>query len=194
MLWAIQGQHVSPAAYGLAIGAMGLGVLLGTATALLLLQRLGLGPAFLVSLLLSCLFPLLIAIWPLTGNALALVIAAIMFIAGIGLGNANVYSLTLRQSVIAKDQLTRSPGAYTQVMYGSIPIGSALAGVAGATIGTRWGVKVGAAGLALSMIPMLTKSVRRLRDPESAGVPEVASVTDGAAAEATESSRRSPSN
>lgn len=79
-------------------------------------------------------------------------------------------------------------------MYGSIPIGSALAGVAGATIGTRWGVMIGAAGLALSMVPMLTKSVRRLRDPESAGVPEVASVADGAEAGVAEGMRRSPSN
>lgn len=147
VLWAVQRQDVSPGAYGLAIGATGLGALVGTAIALKLSNRLGLGPAFVTSLLLSCGVPALAAVWALTGNQLAMLIAAVMFTSGIGLGNANVYSLTLRQTVIARDQLTRSAGAYTQVMYGSIPIGSALAGLAGETLGSRWAVIAGAAGM-----------------------------------------------
>ena len=84
-------------------------------------------------------------------------------ISGIGLGNANVYSLTLRQTVIPKALLARSGGAYRQIMYGSIPIGSALAGVIGVVAGTRVGVAVGAVGLALSALPMFTRRIRSLR-------------------------------
>ncbi len=164
VLWAVQQQHVPAAVYGVALGAIGLGALVGTVTSMLLSARIGLGPAFLVSLVLSCGTPLLTAVWPLEGLPLAIVIAAIMFVSGVGLGNANVYSLTLRQSVIAKDQLTRSAGAYTQVMYGSIPIGSALAGVIGQGLGSRAAVMVGAIGLVLSIVPMLTPAMLRLRD------------------------------
>ena len=104
-----------------------------------LADRLGFGRAFAVSLLLSCFAPLLLVVMPLRSVALAAIIGGVMLVAGIGLGNANVYSLTLRQTVIPPSLLARSGGAYRQVMYGSIPIGSALAGVVGELVGTRAG-------------------------------------------------------
>ena len=69
-------------------------------------------------------------------------------------------------SVIPRSLLARSGGAYRQVMYGSIPIGSARAGVVGELVGTRTGVLVGAIGLALSALPMLTRRIWALRDPQ----------------------------
>lgn len=50
-------------------------------------------------------------------------------------------------------------------MYGSIPIGSALAGVVGQLAGTRAAVLIGAVGLALSALPMFTRRIRALRAP-----------------------------
>jgi MFS family permease len=166
VLWAVQAQGVAPGAYGLALSAGGVGALLGTLTALRLAGRLGFGRAFAVSLMLSCFAPLLLAVAPLRTVALAAVIGGVMLVAGIGLGNANVYSLTLRQTVIPRSLLARSGGAYRQVMYGSIPIGSALAGVVGELAGTRAGVLIGAAGLALSALPMFTRRIRALRNPQ----------------------------
>jgi MFS family permease len=171
VLWAVQAQGVAPGAYGLALSAGGLGALVGTLTALRLAERLGFGRAFAVSLLLSCFVPLLLSVAPLRSVALAVLIGGVMLVAGIGLGNANVYSLTLRQTVIPRILLTRSAGAYRQVMYGSIPIGSALAGVVGELAGTRPGVLVGAAGMAVSALPMFTRRIRTLRDPQPEGVP-----------------------
>lgn len=60
VIWAVQQQDVDPGAYGLALAAAGVGGLLGTLTALKLVDRLGLGRAFAVSLLLSCLAPVLL--------------------------------------------------------------------------------------------------------------------------------------
>jgi MFS family permease len=162
VLWMVQQRQVSPGGYGLALSAGGVGAVLGTLTALELADRLGFGRAFAVSLLLSCLVPLTVAGLPLSGTALAVGVGIVLLISGVGLGNANVYSLTLRQTVIPSDQLARSVGAYRQIMYGSIPIGSALAGVIGATAGTRVGVAAGAIGLALSALPMLAGKIRRL--------------------------------
>jgi Transmembrane secretion effector len=71
-------------------------------------------------------------------------------------------TVTLRQTVIPADQLARTVGAYRQVMYGSIPIGSALAGVLGVTAGTHAGVAAGTIGLALSALPMLIRRIRQL--------------------------------
>lgn len=170
VLWAVQAQGVSPGAYGLALSAGGVGALLGTLTALRLADRLGFGRAFAASLLLSCFAPLLLAVIPLRSLALAGMIAAVMLIAGVGLGNANVYSLTLRQTVIPRALLARSGGAYRQVMYGSIPIGSALAGVLGELAGTRAGVAIGAVGLALSALPMFARRILALRAPGAGAV------------------------
>jgi MFS family permease len=166
VLWAVQAQGVSPAGYGLALSAGGVGALLGTLTALRLADRLGFGRAFAISLVLSCFVPLLLVVAPLRSIALAVVIGGVMLVAGIGLGNANVYSLTLRQTVIPRVLLARSGGAYRQVMYGSIPVGSALAGVAGELIGTRAAVLIGGVGLALSALPMFTRRIRALRSPQ----------------------------
>lgn len=168
VLWAVQGQHLSPAAYGVAIGAGGVGALIGTLTALKLSERMGLGKAFLLSLIFSCGTPLVVVLWASHGILLAATIGIAMLIAGIGLGNANIFSLTLRQSVIPKDQLTRSAGAYTQVMYGSIPIGSALAGFLGQTLGTRLATAIGAILLIVSIIPMVSRRIIRLRDTTEA--------------------------
>lgn len=165
VLWAVQEQDVGAGQYGLALSAAGIGGLIGTLTALRLAGRLGMGRAFAASLGLSCFVPLAAAAWDLHGAALALYLAAVMLVSAIGQGNANVYSLTMRQMVIPEGQLSRSAGAYTQVMYGSIPLGAALAGLAGETLGTRQGVIVGAIGLAMSALPMMTRTMRSLNLP-----------------------------
>jgi hypothetical protein len=95
-------------------------------------------------------------------------VAALQLVAGIGLGSANVLSTTLRQIIIPRNQLARTQGGYRLLMYGSIPLGSALGGVIGETLGSRAGVAIGTVGLAISALPMLMGSVRTLRDPVEA--------------------------
>lgn len=165
VLWAVKEQHLSTTAYGLAMGGGGVGGLIGAMTALRLSDRLGLSRAFIASLALSCGIPLLAVLWPAQGWTLAVILAGVMLLSGIGLGNANVYSLTLRQSAIPREQLTRSAGAYSQVMYGSIPLGGILAGVLGEWLGTRSGTAAGALLLACSILPMLTRAIRTLTTP-----------------------------
>lgn len=171
VLWAVRRQDVSPAAYGLALSVGGVGGLIGTLLALRLMDRLGLGRAFLVALSLSCGTPLLTGLFDLTGASLATLVAAVSLLAGIGLGHANVYSLTLRQVAIPERILTRSAGAYTQVMYGSIPLGALLAGDVGSAAGPRVGVVLGAIGMVASVLPMTTRAVWSLRAPQEARDP-----------------------
>lgn len=169
VLWAVQHRGVSAESYGVALTAAGIGGLFGTLCALRLAGRLGLGSAFAVALLLSCFTPLAAGTVDLSGGALATFLAVVMLVAAVGLGGANVYSVTLRQAIIPADQLARSAGAYTQVMYGSIPVGSALAGLVGETFGTRVGVLLGAVGMAVSALPLLTRRFRSLRLPLGPG-------------------------
>ncbi len=73
---------------------------------------------------------------------------------------------TVRQTVIPRNQLARTTGGYRQLMYGSIPLGSALGGVIGDTRGSRTGVAIGTIGLAVSALPMFARTVRSPARPE----------------------------
>jgi predicted MFS family arabinose efflux permease len=168
VIWLVQNRGVSPGMYGVTLSGGGVGAFVGAMMALRLAARLGYGRAFAASLLLSTGVPLLVAALPWRATSLALALAALQLIAGIGLGSANVLSITLRQTVIPHNQLARSNGGYRLLMYGSIPIGSALGGLLGDALGSRAGVAIGTIGLAISALPMFARSIRRLRDPHDA--------------------------
>ena len=168
VIWLVQDRDVSAGMYGVALSAGGVGAFIGTTVVLPLAGRLGYGRAFAAALTLSTGLPLLIAAMPWRGTTLGLAVAAVQLVAGIGLGGANVLSITLRQIVIPHDQLARTQGGYRFLMYGSIPIGSALGGVLGDALGSRVGVAIGTMGLAISALPMFARAIRRLNDPYDA--------------------------
>ena len=176
LIWAVDDRGVSPGLYGLVLSAQGVGALIGTMWALRSAERRGYGGAFALALTLSCGAPLLMATLPFSGLALAAPLAAIQFVAGIGLGAANVLSTTLRQTVIPAEELAPTIGAYRFLMFGSIPIGSALGGVLGAALGGRAGVAIGTATLAVSALPMFARPIRSLRSPRDARAPAEVSV------------------
>ncbi|WP_305784377.1 MFS transporter [Symbioplanes lichenis] len=167
VVYAVSERGLSAGQFGIALSAAGAGAFAGTMVALRLADRLGYGRAFAVSLVLSTGTPLLLAVLPGRGGALAAGFAAVQFVSGIGLGSANVLSLTLRQ-VVAPGALARTNGGYRLLIYGVLPVGSALAGVVGEVAGSRAGVAVGTAGLAISALPMASRRVLALRKPQDA--------------------------
>ena len=154
--------------FGLALSASGVGAFIGTMSALRLAAAIGYGRAFAAALAFSTGVPLLIALIPGRGTGLAAGLAACQLAAGFGLGVANVLSLTLRQIVAPKNALARTGAGYRLIIYGVIPLGSALGGVVGGALGSRAAVAVGAVGMALSAVPMMTRRIRGLAAPEDA--------------------------
>ena len=172
IVYAIDDRGLTTAQYGLALSAAGAGALVGTLVALAGASRFGFGRAFVGSLALSTGVPVLLAVPTAHGAAFAIMVAAIEFVSGIGLGSANVLSVTLRQVVVPTGSLARSIGGYRLVIFGAIPIGSLLGGVIGTTPGPRAGVLCGGFGIGLSALPMVQRRIRSLREPEDA-VPHV---------------------
>ncbi|MFC0509202.1 MFS transporter [Micromonospora costi] len=168
VVYAVTDRGLGAGLFGLALSASGAGALLGTLVSLRLATRFGFGRTFVGALVLSTGAPLLIAALPGTGSALAAGLALVQLASGTGLGVANVLSVTLRQIVIPRGGLARSNGGYRLLIFGVLPLGSALGGVLGQTAGSRVGVAVGAAGLAASAVPMLGRRIRRLRRAEEA--------------------------
>jgi MFS family permease len=168
VVWVVKDRHATVGAYGLALSAAGAGALLGTMLSLRVAARLGYGYAFAVSLALSTSTPLLLAALPFHGNALGAAVAAVEFVSGIGLGSANVLSVTLRQIVAPRGSLARTNGGYRLLIFGVLPVGTALGGLIGQQFGSQAGVMAGAAGLTISALPMFRRRIRSLRDPKDA--------------------------
>jgi MFS family permease len=168
VVYLVSERDLNPGLYGLALSAGGVGAFAGTMLALRVAAAVGYGHAFAGALVFSTGTPLLIAVLPGRGVTLAVGLAIVQVAAGFGLGIANVLSLTLRQIVAPRNALARTGAGYRLIIYGVIPVGSALAGVIGASLGSRTAVAIGAAGMTASMIPMLSRRIRLLHAPEDA--------------------------
>jgi Transmembrane secretion effector len=179
VVYAVRERGLNAGLFGLALSASGVGAFIGTMVALRVAGTLGYGRTFATALGFSTGAPLLIALLPGRGVSLAAGLAACQLAAGFGLGIANVLSLTLRQIVAPKNSLARTGAGYRLIIYGVIPLGSVLGGFAGAALGSRAAVAIGAAGMAASTIPMLTRRIRRLAAPEDARPPETQSARVG---------------
>ena len=165
VIMAVKDRGLSAGGYGLALSAGGAGAFVGAMLGLRLAKRLGYGRAFGTSLILSTGLPLLLAFLPGHGLLYGVLLGAVQFGSGIGLGSANVLSVTIRQLLIPRATLARSNGAYRTFTFGVLPIGAALGGVLGANLGTTAAVAVGSVGMALSALPMTTRAIRTLQTP-----------------------------
>lgn len=130
--------------------------------------RLGYGHTFAASLAFSTTTPLSLAVLPFHGKALGAALAAVELVSGIGLGSANVLSVTLRQIVAPRGSLARTNGGYRLLIFGVLPAGTALGGLIGQQFGSRTGVAAGTVGLTISALPMFGRRIRSLRDPKDA--------------------------
>ena len=165
VILAVKERGLSAGGYGIALSAGGAGAFAGAMIGLRLAKRLGYGRAFLTSLALSTGLPLLLALLPGRGVQYGVLLGLVQFAAGIGLGSANVLSVTIRQLLIPRASLARSNGAYRTFTFGVLPVGAALGGVLGSTFGTTAAVAAGTVGMALSALPMFVREVRTLETP-----------------------------
>lgn len=179
VIYAVTDRGLGAGLFGLALSAAGAGAFLGTLASLRLAARFGYGRTFAGALVCSTGAPLLITVLPGRGPVLAGTLALVQLVSGCGLGVANVLSVTLRQVVIPRGNLARSNGGYRLLIYGALPLGSALGGVLGQAFGSRIGVAAGTAGLALSALPMFTRRIRSLRDPDEARAPATGDAAAG---------------
>jgi MFS family permease len=176
VVWVVHDRHAGAGIYGAALSAAGAGAFLGTLSVLRLSRRIGFGHAYVVALVLFTGTPLALAPLPMSGVALGYAVGAIELLAGLGLGAANVLSTTLRQSAVPRGSLARSVGSYRLLIFGVIPLGSALGGLLGSALGSRTGLAIGSVGVAASALPMLGRRVRALRSPADAR--DIASVQE----------------
>jgi MFS family permease len=163
-LYLVREAGYRPAAIGVVFACGSVGFLLGAAVADKVAARIGLGRAILFGGTVAALALLLIAAPPpaLAGPF----IAAAMFIYGIGALTFTISNATWRQLVTPDELLGRVTAAMRLLTWAAQPAAALLAGVLGAKLGLREALWVGAAGVLLAPIPLLT--ARLAAEPLSA--------------------------
>ncbi|MDH6460826.1 MFS family permease [Micromonospora sp. A200] len=167
-------------ALGLFLGAGGVGALLGAVTARPLADRIGHGRALwlpgLIVAPLGALVPLLD-----TGP--------VLWLAGFGwlatawrTGIGNVIGVSLRQRCTPDALLGRMNAVFRFLLFGAIAVGAALSGLLGQYAGVRTALWLGAAGAALTWLPIFCSPLRALVEPPTvASPPGPATVADASA-------------
>jgi MFS family permease len=160
LVYAVRELELSAGTIGGALTIGNFGVLAGALTVNRINRRLGIGPTITVSALLFGPPILLVPLAP-QDEPLPWLVAAFA-ITGFGGVVYNVSIRTLLQSVTPNRLLGRATSVARTIVWGVIPLGTLLGGVAAQLIGVHEAIWIGAAGAALAAVPILVSRVPRL--------------------------------
>jgi MFS family permease len=156
MLYATNFLHVRPWTIGLVLGFAAVGTLATSYFAGSIARRIGLGPAF----ILGCfLFPAPLVLIPAASGPHWLILVFLFvaeLLSGVGLMLLDILAGAMNAGTIPLAVRARVSGGFQVVNYGVRPLGTALGGALGATIGvhtTLWIATVGALSGLLFLVP-----------------------------------------
>ncbi len=159
VLYGLRSLHMTPAMIGLALAAGGAGMPVGNLVGRWLAEQLGLGRALLLSAVVAVSGPLFFPLAPAHGAMPWLIAGSVL--SGLGQGSYNVNSITTRQLLTPPELLGRMSAVFRFVVWGAMPLGSAVAGAVGGNLGLRNAMAVGAAGQVLCVPFLLSRGLLR---------------------------------
>ncbi len=164
LLYATKSLHVSPATLGIVLGTASAGTVIGSLVTGRISRRIGIGPAFLIG---CFLFPAPLVLVPAAGGPHSLVIAMLFvseFVSGFGLMLLDILAGVMMSGIIPPTLRSRVSGAFQLVNYGVRPLGTAVAGVLGSTIGLRPTLWIATIGGVAGLLWLVPSPIRTLRD------------------------------
>ena len=162
LLYIVTVLELSPATIGLIFAIGNTGVLLGALTGGRLAKAFGTGPVIIGTAMLGGLSLLSIPLAPVDDPFWFLVAGGI--IGGFSTVVYNVNQVGLRQAITPDRMLGRMNATMRLIVWGTIPIGAALGGVLGSTVGLQSALWVAAAGAIGAFLPVFFSPVRTLRE------------------------------
>jgi MFS family permease len=162
LVYAVREIGLSPQVIGLIFAIGSLGLFAGIWLASRLPARIGVGPTIITGVLISGPAGFLVPLAPPT--AAVPVFIAFEVLLGIGLMIYNINQRSLRQAITPPRMLARMTATMRFLVFGSIPVGALLGGLAGDLIGLRETLWIAAAGGSLAFVPVLLSPVRSLRE------------------------------
>jgi MFS family permease len=168
LLYATEELGIRPATLGLVLGAGAVGGLIGAVVAGRVGRRIGIGPAYLLGMVL---FPAPIILIPAAGGPKPLVLGILYvseFLSGLGVMILDINASAF-QTALTPDRLrARATGAFRFVNYGVRPLGALLGGALGSAMGLRpalWLSSIAALAGILWMLPSPIPRMRELPEP-----------------------------
>jgi MFS family permease len=161
ILYLVGTAHLSAVEIGIAFALGNSGFAVGALIARPLTRRIGMGSTMQLGVGLFGPSMLAFALAPLAwaGPAFALMLFANSF----GIAIHNVNQVTVRQLLTPDHLRARVAAVFRLVIFGALPVGTAVGGLIGEAFGLRAAFIASAAGLALGSAPYLLVQVRRLR-------------------------------
>ncbi|MCL8016291.1 MFS transporter [Streptomyces sp. AS02] len=147
---------------GLVLSGMGCGALLGALLATRISKSVGQGPTVWLASLVTC--PLTV-LMPMAHPGWSVSVAAIG-LAALSLGGVVrfVAQASFQQALTPDRLLGRMSATARFVSWGGIPLGGLLGGVSGSVFGAAATLWIGAAGMSLSVLPVLLSPLRTVRE------------------------------
>jgi MFS family permease len=169
LLYATEELGIRPATLGLVLGAGAVGGLIGAVLAGRIGRRIGIGPAYLLGMVL---FPAPIILIQAAGGPKPLVLGILFvseFLSGLGVMILDINASAF-QTALTPDRLrARSTGAFRFVNYGVRPLGALLGGALGSAMGLRPALWISSIAALAGILWMLPSPIPRMRElPETA--------------------------
>ena len=168
LLFGIRDAHLSAAELGAAMAVGSVGGLAGALAMPRVVERLGLGRALVVSVVIAGLGPFGTPLFTRPTGLVIPMIALSFFVTLFGVVLSSICAAVLRQCLTPDELMGRAAAAERFVTGGVLPIAALAAGFLGGLIGVRWALFVGAACLPLSLLPVLFSPLKRLTSPDEA--------------------------
>ncbi|MGP4096442.1 MFS transporter [Nonomuraea sp. KM90] len=168
-LYMINTLGMAPATVGLVLAAGGVGGVLGSVVAGRLIERAGLGRAFVLGGAAVAVGVLIAAVAPHGAFAGPAVLIAGYFVYVLGGPVFNVAAITVRQVVTPQQLLARTNATMRFFIWSSIPIGALLGGLLATALSLRGSVLVAGIGLLLPLAVLWLSPIRRMSHMERTG-------------------------
>jgi MFS family permease len=169
ILYATRYLHVPPFTLGIVTGVGAVGAVTASYFAGRIAARIGLGPAFMVG---CFLFPAPLILIPAAGGPYWLIITLLLvaeILSGVGLMLLDILAGSINAGIIPILVRGRVSGGFQVVNYGVRPVGAALGGALGATIGVHTTLWISTVGALSGLLFLLPSPIRTLQDvPETA--------------------------
>jgi MFS family permease len=170
VLFMVHDLGLRTAAIGLMVSCQSAGALAGSFLSSPASRRFGIGPAFMWSVVCECLVMLGAPLVPAGHHLLAAVlIAAVLFINGLGSTVSGIIGTSVRQAVTPPGLIGRMTAAFQFVGYGVVALGALCGGIAGQVLGLRPGLLIGAIGIQGTIIWMAVSRLPRVRELPAPG-------------------------
>lgn len=168
---------LSAGTIGLLFSASAVGGLLGALVARRITAWVGQGPALWISAALEG--PAMLAMPFVQRGWLLVLVAGLSVITGVTIVVYNVTQVSFRQLLCPERLLGRMNATIRFAVWGTIPIGSLLGGILGATIGLRPTLWIAVGGTAVAFLPIFFSPLRTMRElPTSSDGPLTGAVGD----------------